>query len=68
MDIMSVAVSIAGVFGVPVGYAYKKIADANEKIASQEATLAAINTTLTDLKTGQKSQTDKLDRLIERFL
>ena len=75
MDPLSLVTGILGtVFtaSAPLGYLWSRIAAAEVRIsaheASDEATLNSINTTLTDLKTGQREHGQKLDRLIERFL
>lgn len=68
-----------GAAAVPFGYVVNFAASLNKRLAVTEtrlaaheakdiATLEGIHTTLSDLKQGQLTQTDKLDQLIYRFI
>lgn len=65
MDVLTLGLSVAGMTVVPLG---KKMYSDSKRLALLEANYSFVNEKLADLKHGQKEQSDKLDRLIERFL
>jgi len=79
MDLITLGLGVVTIAGTPIGYSVKKF----NKLSSDVATLTtaytahaaadavvfkSVEQALADLKTGQRDQTEKLDRLIERFL
>lgn len=79
MEALAIVFSTLGTVAMPVGAIVAYVSRLSGRISSVEthhaaheatdtATFKAIETTLRDLKDEQRDQTNKLDRLVERFL
>lgn len=68
MDFISLGIGFGGIAIVPLGAVIKKSYNNEHRITTLEANYVNMDEKLEDLKKGQTAQSDKLDRLIERFL
>ncbi len=73
MDFVTTAVTTgAGVVVTGMTYLIGRVIDADKRLTAHEASdmeaLKAIAVTLSDLKTSQRDQTQKLDRIVEHLL
>lgn len=72
MDMITLGLGIGGIvitpLGVAVGAAVKKSYSNEKRLTVLETNYKNVAQTLSEIKSEQRDQTNKLDRLIERFL
>ncbi len=68
MDIIILGLGIGTIAVVPLGAVVKRSYKNDTRLTVLETNYTNVEEKLEDLKRGQKDQSAKLDRLIERFL
>lgn len=68
MDLITLGIGITGIAAIPLGAITKVVWDYGPRLTVLETNYKNLDQKLTEMRTEQRDQTQKLDRIVERVL